>query len=135
MAIVDNYIDIPGLVSGQDMSGKQFRAVQMDTDDFEVTGMTNANAEHPIGILQNDPTEGQAALVAFAGVCRAEVGSGGVTFGDTLGLTNAGKVITDAEVTDGSAVDLHHIGIALQDGADTQIILILLKPAQRIGKE
>ena len=135
MAIVDHYLDIPGLVAGQDMSGKQYRAVQMDTDDFEVTGMTDANTEHPIGILQNDPTEGQTALVAYTGVCRAEVGSGGVTFGDNLALGNDGKVITDAEVTNGSAVDLHHIGIALQDGADTQIIQILLKPGQLIGKE
>ena len=135
MAIVDHYLDIPGLVAGQDMSGKQYRAVKMDTDDFEVTGITNANAEHPIGILQNDPTEGRTALLAYTGVCRAEVGSGGVTFGDSLALANNGKVITDVEVADGSAVDLHHIGIALQDGVDTQVIQILLKPAQRIGLE
>ena len=135
MALVDHYLDIPGLVAGQDMSGKQYRAVQMDTDDFEVTGITDANTEHPIGILQNDPTEGQTALVAYTGVCRAEVGSGGVTFGDTLALANNGKVITDVEVANGTAVDLHHIGIALQDGADTQIIQILLKPGQLIGKE
>jgi len=136
MAIVDNYLDIPGLIASTDLSGSQYRAVKMEgSTDFYVAAMTNANAEHPIGILQNDPdAEGQGATVAYCGVCRAEAG-GNITVGNPLACDNNGKLIADVEVADGSAVDLHHIAIALEGGVDTQIISVLLKPAQRIGLE
>ncbi len=134
MALVENFLDIPQLKAGQDMSGKQYRAVKVDTDDFEITGITDADNEYPLGILQNDPTEGQTAIVAYMGVCRAEAG-GGITMGDALALNNSGDVISDAEVADGTTVNLHHIGIALEDAVNLQILWILLKPAHLIGLE
>jgi len=134
MALVDGYIDIPGLVAGEDMSAEQYRGCKMDTTDFQILGLTDANAEKPIGILQNDPISGKPALVAMLGVCRAECG-GNITIGDSLAFNNSGDVISDAEVADGSATDLHHIGIALEGGVDTQIIKILLFGPVRIGLE
>ena len=131
MAITENFLDIPKLVSGQNMSGKQYRAVKTDTDDFEVTGIT-ATTEVPLGILQNDPLEGEEALVAYMGVCRAESG-GVIAVGDPLGINSSGDVISDAEVTGGTTKDLRHIGIALQSAVDTEVIWILLKPAHLLG--
>ena len=87
--------------------------------------MSNANAQRPIGILQDDPDIGEPADVAYFGVCKAECGSA-VTVGDTLAVNNAGEVIADVEVVNGGAVDLHHIATALQAGADGGIIKILL---------
>lgn len=136
MAMVDNYIDIPGLQAGANLSSSQYRAVKMHSTAFQVVAIDNANApDRPVGILQNDPdTAGHPAIVAFCGLCRAEAG-GNISVGDSLALDNNGKVIADAVVTAQDGVDLYHIGIALQAGVDTQIIQILLYPGQPIGKE
>jgi len=134
MAIVDNYLEIPGLAAGEDMSAKQYRGVKMHTTAFQVVGLTDANAEQPIGILQNDPTSGEAATVAFCGVCKAECG-GIIAVGASVAFNNSGDVISDVEVKDGTAVDLHHIGYALEAGVDTQVIKIILRPPVRIGLE
>ena len=132
MAIVENFLSIPNLVAGQNMSGKQYRGVKTDTDDFEITGITGATSDHPLGILQNDPTEGQEAIVAHTGVCKAEAG-GVIAVGNPLALNDDGDVIADVEIADGGTKDLHHIGIALMAGVNLQVIWILLKPAHRLG--
>ncbi|MDD4984180.1 MAG: hypothetical protein PHQ43_00125 [Dehalococcoidales bacterium] len=136
MAMVDNYIDIPGLKAGEDLSSYQYRAVKLDSTAFQVIKHSNANApELPIGILQNDPdAAGKPAHVAYCGVCKARYG-GNVTLGDSLSIDNDGDLISDAVVADGSAVDLYHIAKALESGADTEIHWVLLYPGQLIGKE
>ena len=113
----------------------QYRAVKLSTSaDRTILALTNANAEDPIGILQNDPASGEAADVAIDGVCKAEYG-GTVTRGDKLACNNDGDLITDVEVKDGSAVDLHHIAVALESGSDTEVHLVLLHTPVRIGLE
>ncbi len=135
MAQIDNYLDIPGLQASADLSGSQYRAVKMHSVAFQVAAMTNANTERPVGILQNDPdASGKGATVAVIGVCKAEYG-GTVTVGDKLGCNNSGSLISDAEVTDGSATDLHHIAVALESGVNTQVCYVYVFPAERIGLE
>jgi len=133
MGMVDHYLEIPGMVAGEDMSGKQYRGVVISAD-FTVVGVSNANTSKPIGILQNDPTSGEPAVIAMCGVCRAEAG-GTITVGDSLAYNNSGDVISDAEVTDGTATDLHIIGMAIQAGVDTEIITIVLYGPVRMGLE
>lgn len=130
-----SFRSIPGMTADADLSADQYRAVRM-TGAFQVGLITNANAQRPIGILQDDPdASGKPALVAYDGVCRARVGTGGVTAGDGLSIENDGDLITDAEVTDGSAVDLHHIADALETGAVGDVVFVLLHTPIRIGKE
>ena len=135
MAVEGDFRTIPGLMAGADLSANQYRAVQMDTTAFRVIAITNANAQRPIGIQQDDPNAANLpVLVAYDGVCRAQAG-GTIAVGDTLALDNSGRVITDAEVADGTAVDLHHIAVALEAGALSSIITILLHTPIRIGLE
>lgn len=129
------YLSIPGVSAGADLSAKQFHAVRLDSTERQVVAITNANAQAPVGILQDDPAaSGRPADVAYFGVCKAECGST-VSYGDDLAVNNDGEVITDVEVADGGAVDLHHIGVALEAGVDGSVIDILLHPKQRIGSE
>ena len=67
-----NPMDVVSLVSGEDLSSSQYYAVQADTDDREVkvAGTPAAEGTHVLGILQNKPTEGQAASVATGGTSR-----------------------------------------------------------------
>jgi|SRR3990167_9659815 len=126
---------IPGMKADADLSADQYRAVRM-TGAFQVGLITNANAQRPFGILQDDPdAEGKGALVAYDGVCKARVGTGGVTAGDTLAVENDGDLITDVEVADGGAVDLHHVATALETGAAGDVIFVLLHTPIRIGLE
>lgn len=120
-----NYLSLPGVVANADLSAKQYHAVQMSTTDWKVAAISNANAPQvPIGILQNDPdADGKPADVAILGVCKAECGDT-VTAGDNLSINNDGEVITDAETTTSS--DLYHIGVALEDGVDGEVISIAL---------
>lgn len=120
-----HYLSLPGVVANADLSSYQYKAVQLSTTDWKVAALSNANApEVPIGILQNDPdADGKPAEVAILGVCKAECGDT-VTAGDNLAVNNAGEVISDAETT--SSSDLYHIGIALEDGVDGEVISIAM---------
>jgi len=131
--MVDNFIAIPGLKASGTVV--QYRAVKMDSTALQVVAISNANApDRPIGILQNDPASGEAAEVAYCGVCKAEYGDN-VSVGDSLSLDNNGKLITDAVVAAQDGVDLYHVALALEAGADTEVHSVLLYPAQPIGKE
>ena len=133
---MSNYIALTGVTASEDLSSKQYFAVQMDTSsDRQVKGITNANGERPVGILQNDPdADGKAADVAVIGVCRAAYG-GTITRGDKLAVTNEGDLRSDDEVLNGGAVDLHHIAIALESGSDGDIRDVFVFPPQIAGKE
>lgn len=52
-----------------------------------------ANADVPIGILQNDPVSGAAANIAFAGVSKVVVGAS-VSAGAALMSDTSGRAIT-----------------------------------------
>lgn len=58
-------IDIPLSASG-DLNAKQYYFVAL-TSDRKVMGATGASNPTPIGILQNDPRNGEAATVRVAG--------------------------------------------------------------------
>ncbi len=134
MAIV-GYFSIPG-VTRAGSAVVQYRAVKLDSTERRITAITNANAEAPVGILQDDPgATGEPCDVAYFGTCKAMAGAA-ITFGDDLIVDNSGRVITDVEVADGGAVDVHHIGVALEAAsAAGAVIDILLHPKQRIGLE
>ena len=129
------YLSIPGAEADADFSAHQYHAVQLSATENRVSLITNANAQRPIGILQDDPNAaGQGADIAYMGIAKAECG-GTVTRGNPLGVNNDGEVIADVEVLDGTAVDLHHIGFALEDGVDGDIIKVLVHTPTIVGLE
>ena len=129
------YRSVPGIMAGADLSSHQYHAVRMDSTAFRVVVMTNANAQKPFGILQDDPNAAnQPADVAYDGVCKAELG-GTITVGADLAVNNDGELIADVEVADGGAIDLHHIAVALEAGVDGDIVKVLLHMANRVGLE
>ena len=135
MGSIVGYMSIPGVVAGADLSAKQYHAVIWGGTGREVDPVTNANAQKPCGVLQDDPDAAlQPCDVAWFGVVKVELG-GTVTLGADLACNNDGEFIADDEVADGTAVDLHHMGVALAAGVDGDIIEMLLHPADRIGKE
>jgi len=131
----DNYQNVPGLVAGEALTAAQYKAVYLSTTvNNQVLQVSDANAQRPVRILQNNPASGEPADVAISGVCKWDYG-GIITRGNTLACDDTGQAIADAEVTDGSAVDLHHLADALESGVDGDLRKVLLHTPVRIGLE
>lgn len=109
-----------------DLSSKQYHAVRL-SDEYAVSAISDANAPQiPIGILQNDPdADGQPAEVVTMGFCRAECG-GTISANDMLGMNNDGELISAAYEAAIGTADLHVFAIALEDGADGEIIEVFV---------
>ena len=118
----------PGFVASEDLSANQFRAVKMSAAaSFEVSAITNANAEKPFGIQQNNPdTIGEAVEVALPGeICKAEYGDT-VDEGEYLSCDNDGKLIPAPYETSPATADLYIFAMALEAGAVSEIHYVLL---------
>ena len=66
MANYGQIISVPGLLAGADLSAYQYRPVKLASTAGEVVAAT-AVTDVVVGILQNDPTDGQAASIAGVG--------------------------------------------------------------------
>lgn len=92
-------IDIPGLLAGEDLSAWQYKPVKLASTAGEVV-KGDAVTDVVIGILQNDPTDGQAAHVAGVGsVSKAVSGTSVLTAGAYLTVNSAGVVPTTTDNT------------------------------------
>lgn len=59
--------------AGGDLSGAQYKFVKIDNADGDVVVCT-ATTDRPIGVLQNDPAEGEAAEVTIVGGSKLVAG-------------------------------------------------------------
>lgn len=107
---------VPGLVAGGDLTAKQFHAMKLDG----AKEVVDADAgEALIGILQNDPAEGEAASVAYLGVSKVKLGAAVNTVGTRLAANADGELIA---ATTGDYI----AGIALETGAENDLISALI---------
>lgn len=117
-------MDIPGLIAGADLSAEQYAAVKIGAA-FSVSAFAAATDDF-LGVLQNKPAAaGEPANVVVLGTTKARLG-GTVTAGDRLKVQADGEFVTATEITDGSAADEQVVGIALESGADQEVIKICL---------
>ena len=91
MALSQEYLSIPGLLAGADLSGSQYKVVKLASTAGEVV-LVGATSTRAIGILQNDPADGEPADVAYSGVCKALAGPTDVAFGEVLGHDSTSRV-------------------------------------------
>lgn len=80
------------MIAGADLSAKQWTFVKMNTTDRTV--VSAGNGEAAFGVLINDPTSGGAATVVTHGRVIIEVGTGGLTAGDDVGVDANGEAVT-----------------------------------------
>ena len=107
MAIYGDYKTIPGLVATGDLSSSQYLVVKAASTADAVKVAVTAASDLALGVLQNDPTSGQPAEVAYSGICKARAASS-VTYGSKLTFNSTGQVKTTT--TDKDEI----IGIALK---------------------
>lgn len=115
-----NEIQITGLLAGADLSSKQYYFVKMASTAGEVVACS-ATTDHAIGILQNDPADGEAALVKAIGVSKVVCASTAVTVGSDVGWSAEGQAASR------SAAGSRAMGTALEaSAADGDIVTVLL---------
>lgn len=114
-------------VAGADLRTSQFLAVELSTSATDTVSACNNAGDVPVGILQNKPNSGEAALVAGRPgdiVPALSDGSGtSISRGDWVGTDGGGKMVkksTDKDFAFGRALD--------PSTADGTIIRVLVQP-------
>ena len=120
MATFGKYETIPGLVATGDLSSSQYLVVKASSTAGAVKVAATAATDAILGVLQNDPASGEAAEVAFSGICKVKAAAS-VTFGAPVTFNSTGQV--KITTTDGDRI----VGIALEasDTAGDIIRLVL----------
>jgi len=104
------------VVAGADLSAQQFRGVKVNSSGLAV--VANATDLNQIGVLQNNPGNGQTGTIRITGVTKAKAG-GTVAAGDRVTTDANGAFIT---ATTGKQV----CGIALTGAASGDVFTVLL---------
>jgi hypothetical protein len=103
--------------AGEDLSGKQYHFVKLDNGDGTVKAVNGAT-DRPFGVLQNNPTSGQAAEVTIVGGTKVEAG-GTASVGQPLFSNASAAAVTLAFGTTGSAA--YVVGTFVEDAAAGEI--------------
>lgn len=85
------------LPAGADLRTKQFYFVKLNTSGQVVA--IAADTDVPIGVLQNEPNTGEAAIVMRLGVSKI-VGGADLSIGNQIGTSATGKAVARAVGTD-----------------------------------
>ena len=116
---------VKSLLAGEDLTSSQYYAVMIElgsSNEVIVAGTPAAEGTHVIGVLQNEPDDGEAASVAIGGTSKI-IMAANCDAGEKI-MSSAGK----GTPVDGDQKSV--IGIALEDNAegDGGVIEILLTP-------
>jgi len=96
--------------AGADLSDKQYHLVKL-SDSYEVK-LCSAETDVIIGVLQNEPESGEAAVVRVSGTSKVSTGTPvGLSYGECVTSDSNGQAITTT--TTNHSV----IGIALGDAS------------------
>lgn len=116
------------LEAAADLSNNQYYAVKVDSNGKAALAGAGENA---VGILQDVPSQGQAATVMVLGTSKVIYGAT-VTAGQKLMVDTNGKAVPYA--APGAGVTNHVIGIALSSGqADEEGTILLGSNAFQVG--
>lgn len=91
--------------AGEDLSAKQYYIVQLDASGNIEVG--EGATDLLVGVLQNKPESGEAALYRFLGTSKV-VASAAIAIGAWVTSTAAGKAVTtttDGDITIGRALE------------------------------
>src|SRR3990167_4759828 len=109
---------IPGLLAGASLASSQYKFVKAASTANEVVVGTSATSA-VLGVLQNDPADGEEASVLYAGVARV-LSEASVTYGSFITCSTTGRAKTT------TTVDNLVLGKALEAGNAGDIIKVLI---------
>lgn len=116
------------LLAGADLSSSQFRAVTVNSSGRVVAATAG---QHAIGVLQNNPTSGQAATIRVGGVSKFAAGA-------AITLQNGGRLVASdatgrAVAATAATVNTSDAGAAADAVAGSNVLGIALEAAGAAG--
>lgn len=112
-----------GLLAGASFASKQYYAVKLASTAGEVV-VCNGTAKLAIGLIQNDPADGEAANVAVAGVARGKAG-GSITVGQMVNALSTGTLQGTSGGTSGTQ---YILGFAMEAASSGDEFSVLIHP-------
>jgi hypothetical protein len=106
----------------------QFLFVTQNNDGS--VGISDAT-DHPIGVVQDNPTEGLECTVMVAGVTKVVAGSGGVAIDDFVGPSSGGTAVRRVDGTD---VGYYINGQVIDAAAEGCLATIMLSAPRPVAK-
>ena len=122
MAYESPSISIGTLTAAADLSAKQYHFVKLAS--ATTVNVCTATTDRAIGILQNDPTSGQSAVVRIFGISKV-VADGTIAFNNVIGTSADSQADAIVPGTDTSVVTL---GIAIQAASAGETFTMFLNP-------
>lgn len=86
------------LEAGADLSSKQYYFVKIDSSTGKAV-VCAAATDKPVGVLQNNPTSGQAAEIVVMGLTKVS-SDAGLTIGNLIGTSGDGQADAKTPGTD-----------------------------------
>jgi len=106
-------------IASGDLSAKQYRFVKMSANN--TVAICTAITDVPVGVLQNKPTAGQAAVVCISGISKLESGA-------TLAAGAICGTATDAQAQAAVATQ-YPVALVLEGSAADEILTAMISPA------
>ena len=124
MAYESPGIDLGTLTAAADLSSKQYYFVKLAS--ATTVNVCTATTDRAIGILQNDPTSGQSAVVRIFGISKV-VADGTIAFNNVIGTSADSQADAIVPGTDTSVTTL---GVAIQAASAGETFTMFLNPTQ-----
>jgi len=86
------YKSIPGMLAGANLSSSQYKVVKFASTAGEIVAATSIDDSMNCGLLQNDPTDGEHADVAYSGIALGLTESTAITFGNVVCSNTTGEL-------------------------------------------
>ena len=122
MAYESPSITLGTLTAAADLSAKQYHFVKLAS--ATTVNVCTATTDRAIGILQNNPTSGQQAIVQIFGISKV-VADGTIAFNNVIGTSADSQADAIVPGTDTSVVTL---GVAVQAASAGETFTMFLNP-------
>ena len=122
MAYESPSINLGTLTAAADLSSKQYHFVKLAS--ATTVNVCTATTDRAIGILQNNPTSGQQAIVQIFGISKV-VADGTIAFNNVIGTSADSQADAIVPGTDTSVVTL---GVAIQAASAGETFTMFLNP-------
>lgn len=110
------------LEAGADLSTKQYYFVKIDSSTGKAVVCSNAS-DRPVGVLQNNPTSGQAAEIVVVGLTKVS-SDAGLTIGNLIGTSGDGQADAKTPGTDTSEYVVGTVITSTSNAAEIATVMV-----------
>lgn len=110
------------LEAGADLSSKQYYFVKIDSSTGKAV-VCAAATDKPVGVLQNNPTSGQAAEIVVMGLTKVS-SDAGLTIGNLIGTSGDGQADAKTPGTDTTEYVVGTVITATSNAAEIATVMV-----------